>query len=387
MKDYLNEFRSMVHQLQEDPKLEVVKFQVNPPADNDMIETIEKKLGHFLPIDLKAFYEVTNGIELGWRFSLQNNSLKNTEMLQGKVALRGIEEIFHFNKKKENHDFVIDEIEEEGISISLYNTIDKGWKVSLQNRLASSRKITFETYLNFIIESKGLIKYREQFLGSLSPAVINHTYWKSQDLGNLNQEAIYHFFEKSNQKGANSTNINTLFIQNKASKKTPPSQEELDIIIQKHHHFLSTGGAGGKWKTFHLPGQGLAFGVYTNAQSDKGEQASFEQKRLAAPALDTVKLLLPFCNFCGMYAKGQDFSESDLSYSLMVDATFENAIFADANLEYADFSRANLRQVSFMNANLKGVDFENCDLTGADFRGANWKGARFPGAILKDIKY
>lgn len=386
MKDYLNRFQSMVNQLEDHSKVHLVDFQVYSPADNDMIETIEKKLGHFLPADFKAFYQVTNGIQLSWRFALENNPFKNTEILQGKVALRPLEEIFNLDKITDNQGFIIDEVIEEGIAIGLYHITDKGWKISLQNRLASSRKTSFETYLNFLIESKGLVRHREQFLGSLSSAAVDNA-WQYQNLGNLEQEAVYHFFPESNGEGASVTNINTVAIQQKAAKNTPPTQDELEQIIQKHHHFLSTGGAGGKWKTFHLPGQGLVFGVYTEAQSDQGEQANFEQKRLTAPYLDTVKLLLPFCNFGGMHAKGQDFSEADLSYSLLVDAMLESAIFADANLEYVDFSRANLRNVSFMNANLKGADFENCDLTGADFRGANWKGARFPGAILKNIKY
>lgn len=376
----------MVNQLEEHSKIQVVDFQVYSPVDNDIIETIEEKLGHFLPSDFKTFYQITNGIELGWRFSSKDNLFKNTETLQGKVALRPIEEIFNFNKKTDYQWFIVDEVIEEGIAVALFHITNKGWKISLQNRLASSRKVSFEAYLEFLIESKGLIGHREQFLGRFSSVAVDNV-WQYQNLGNLDQEAIYHFFPESNREGANVTNINTVAIQQKAAKKTPPTQEELEEITEKHHQFLSTGGAGGKWKTFHLSGQGLVFGVYTEAQSDQGEQANFEQKRLTAPYLDTIKLLLPFCNFCGMYAKGQDFSEADLSYSLLADAMLENAIFADANLEYVDFSRANLQNVSFMNANLKGVDFENCDLTGADFRGANWKGARFPGAILKNVKY
>lgn len=191
-------------------------------------------------------------------------------------------------------------------------------------------------------------------------------------------------FPLSNEKGGSTAAIKTQQMQQIAQQKTPLTSSEIRVIIEQHHQFLSTGGAGGKWKTLQI--QGMVIGIYIGADANAGIQAVLE-KRHISDEIDLQEIVLPFANFCGVYCRNQDFSEADLSHCLFTDALLENTIFADTKLQHSDFSRANLRHASFMNADLRHTDFENCDLTKADFRGALLEGARFPGAILKDVVY
>ena len=383
MKDYLDAFQTRYQALEAHPKVEVVYYKMSLPTKDNIFKTIQKKLGHTLSKDLMDFYSLTNGLELGWRFKQLSTKTASPIRLHGKIALLPLEKVFSDYHFQNNQGKTIDDLRQEGESIALFKNEDNQWSLSLSDRLGSSKKVSFSEYLDFLIASMGLLNVRQGFFGSAFTTNLDLS--DLQQEWELNQQAIFHYFPQSNKAGGSTKSLKTQFMQQKAEKKNPPSQAELTTIIEKHHQFLSTGGAGGQWKTFHV--SGLVFGVYIEAKSNEGEQASFEQKRLASLSLDTIGLLLPFTNFCSVYAKYQDFSEADLSHSLFTDAMLEKTIFADANLEYCDFSRANLRGTSFMNANLKGADFENCDLTGADFRGANWKGAKFPGAILDKIVY
>lgn len=195
---------------------------------------------------------------------------------------------------------------------------------------------------------------------------------------------LHNIFPYSNLEGGSTQGLKTHLMQQISKKAQPLSVDAFQTIVAAHHLFLRSGGAGGKWQTLSL--SGLILAIYTEAKGEEGKQANFEQTHIPT-SLDLQELLLPFSNFCGVFCKNQDFSEADLTGSLMTDAYLVQTIFADANLKNVDFSRANLRKASFMNANLKGADFENADLTGADFRGAILDGSRFPGAILKDVKY
>ena len=153
-------------------------------------------------------------------------------------------------------------------------------------------------------------------------------------------------------------------------------------MVIAHQDFLDSGGLGGKWQLIAIQGQAL--GVYKSKEYERGTQAILDMKKMDH-SLELQELFLPYSSWCGVYAKAQDFSDVDLTGSLLTDANLESAIFAEANLENVDFSRSNLKKASFVNANLRGADFENCNLIGADFRGAILEGSQFRGAILKDI--
>lgn len=191
-------------------------------------------------------------------------------------------------------------------------------------------------------------------------------------------------FPYSNLVGSDTQGLKTLLMQQMAANTLPLTSDQFETILTEHHVFLQAGGAGGRWQTFSV--SGFILPIYQGIEATEGTQANFEKKHIPS-SLDLQEVLLPFSNFCAVYCKNQDFTEADLSSSLMTDAMLQHTIFADANLQNIDFSRANLQYASFMNANLKGCDFENCDLTGADFRGAILDHSRFAGAILADIKY
>lgn len=191
-------------------------------------------------------------------------------------------------------------------------------------------------------------------------------------------------FPYCNLTGSDTQGLKTLLMQQMAANKPPLTLEQLENIVTEHHVFLQAGGAGGRWQTLSV--SGFIFPLYQGVEQTAGVQANFEKKHIPS-SLDLQELLLPFSNFCAVHCKNQDFTEADLSGSLMTDAMLQHTIFADANMQNVDFSRANLRYASFMNANLRGCDFENCDLTGADFRGSILEGSEFPGAILTDVKF
>lgn len=371
------QFQETVSHLRQHSMIVVENFNTFSPVSQSVIQTIEQSIGHSLPETLREFYNITNGLDLVWRFKDLPHSRTKTRTKNGKIRILPLEQVFEDSiiEQRKNR-FMLDDCNDGlSLSITLNSKNNNIWKFNFQNQEYS--EISFGQYFQFLTASKGFLPARNTFF--TFPELSNNAAW------NLDKLAIHHYFKWSDQAGANTQNLKTQFMQQRAKNKVAITQDTLIERIEAHHHFLSTGGAGGRWKTFHV--SGLVFGVYTGAKSEKGQQANFEQQNLSSTTLDTIGSTLPFTTFIGMYAKYQDFSESDLSYSIFTDAMLEKAIFADSNLEYSDFSRANLRHVSFMNANLKGVDFENCDLTGADFRGANWQGAKFPGAILNDIQF
>lgn len=191
-------------------------------------------------------------------------------------------------------------------------------------------------------------------------------------------------FPFSNQAGADMSGINTFLVQQIAAQAPALDPAILDKKLTAHHLFLSTGGAGGYWKTLLL--KGMVFGIYNGPESKSGEQASFEHQHLSEN-ISFIKIELPFSNFCAVYAPQIDFTKANLSHCLLTDAFLRGANFSNARLCKSDFSRANLSKASFVNTDCTGVDFENCNLQGADFTNACLRGARFPGADLEGVKY
>ncbi len=201
---------------------------------------------------------------------------------------------------------------------------------------------------------------------------------------NTLEQNISDHFPLSNKQGTDHTEINLSLTRQLALGKEPLSSDKLIQIISQHHEFLSSGGAGGKWKTILL--KGLVFGIYDGAEARKGKQASFEHAHILSGCFFNNKAL-PFSNWCGVFADNLKASGIELSHSLLTDASLVGADFSGARLCNSDFSRADLRGADFRKADCAGVDFENCDLSGADFRGARLPNARFPGARLEEVLY
>jgi uncharacterized protein YjbI with pentapeptide repeats len=373
MKNYIEQFNKIVHELREHPKISILCSNIFEPASSISIKTFEEKLGHKLDNDLKDFFLTTNGLALSWVFSQGDASKKMPSPLLGEqtghISIPSIEQL------STSSTLTID-------AFSPYNKVvlkDNAHGIcslSLSNYL-DSIQCSFSDYFDFIIASKGYVKYRKLFFQP------NSTLQNFKC--NLSLTAIHHFFKQSDRQGASIAKLKTQAMQQQAASSKTISPTQLNTIVEAHHRFLSNGGAGGSWTACEV--SGFVFGVYDGKSTKEGKQANFEQANLASESLDTCELQLPFTSFCGAHGKYQDFSNSDLSHCLFTDTNFEKAVFADANLSFSDFSRSNLREVSFMNANLENCDFENCDLTRADFRGANWKNAKFPGAILENVLY
>ncbi len=190
-------------------------------------------------------------------------------------------------------------------------------------------------------------------------------------------------FPYSTEKGGDCSGINQQKMRLMAEHGEKLHPDNIDRIIENHHEFLGSGGAGGRWKSLQI--SDIVIGFYDSEVESEGQQAVFEKMNLINVLFKQLEF--PFANFCGVFAIGNNFSFSNLSYSLFTDATLENVNFEGANLKNVDFSRANLRNACFVNANLSGVDFENCDLRGADFTNAKFATARFPGALLDRVKF
>lgn len=190
------------------------------------------------------------------------------------------------------------------------------------------------------------------------------------------------YFPLSDQKGSDTSIINTALLRQIAKKNPPVSIKEIEEAIQNHHLFLANGGAGGNWKTIVL--KGLVLAIYDGNEPSVGKQANFEHFQLPDSLL-LKKVALPFSNWCGSIAENMNATQADLSYALMTDAQLSRSDFSNAKLSHVDFSRSDLKYANFQNADCSGADFENANLTGANFRGARLLGAKFPGAILDSV--
>jgi uncharacterized protein YjbI with pentapeptide repeats len=429
---YLARFHQLAEELKAHPKVRLLAYHSFPAVDPTKVSKAEQLLGQPLDRKIKEFYRETNGLQLRWIF--ENNEDLDERVHQWKTKAE------HWNYAKDAfraEDGVIFILPFEAVFI---DPIDHGLDIlggqeeiefmnDRQDLLAFYQKIRpfdafssycnmafymdgtakppllmgdehcsnytdsrltdFESYLEFLLATKGLCRKRKSFYGQyqgheLAALLTDEAYWaSSKDRTSLDGLVFEEEFPLANQAGASTSGYKTKAMQEAAFAKAPLSQAEFDLMLREHDAFLASGGAGGSWQLLMINGQ--VFGTYKSSGQTKGKQAIFDLLHFDQD-LDLQELPLPYSSWCGAWLKYQNFSDSDLEGSLFVDAMLEKTIFADANLKGVDFSRANLKGASFMNANLSGADFENCDLRDTDFRGANLEGARFPGALLKNIR-
>ncbi len=434
MEDYLVRFGKMVEDLKNHPKIQVSRFHTFPPAGIDQIRKVEQQLGYELHDSIKEFYRQSNGLQLLWIFKhneqfdkeAHNESTSPMDFDRqyydyhpedGAIFIRPIEEAFlmdwqeriyfDFMKNSENEKFGN---REYGLldfhqRIKPFDCFNKYYDMAFfldgtgnppvilgddhQACYTDSRITDFASYMEFILANKGLIQRRKDFYAEYAghqkeKIKTPESYFDKEKILDIDRFLLKDIFPLSEQAGSSTSGLNSTLMQQMSASAKALTKPQLKSMLEKHHVFLASGGAGGRWQTVHV--SGLVLGIYTGPKNKEGEQANFERKNLP-PRLEWAGLDLPFANFCGCHAKRVDFSDTDLSHSLMTDAMLDETIFADANLSHVDFSRASLKNASFMNANLQDADFENCDLTGCDFRGANLEDSRFPGAILKDVIY
>jgi hypothetical protein len=64
---YLERFRAIVNEIESHPLLEVVDFSVNQPASDEILVSVEERLGAPLAEPIRTFYKETNGLRLYWK--------------------------------------------------------------------------------------------------------------------------------------------------------------------------------------------------------------------------------------------------------------------------------------------------------------------------------
>lgn len=428
---YLARFHQLANELEKHPKVRLLAYFTFPSVSDELLQKVEQSLGTALDERIKTFYKASNGLQLRWIF--ENNEDFNAQIHQpdktpsdwqyatdafraedGVIALLPLEQVFasgnqgfdwveaqtpleFLGESQRLSDFYgrIKPMDEFSFYCNMAFYLNgSGYPPVLmgdeqRSNFTDSRLTDFNSYLEFLLATKGLCRKRKtfygQYQGHLQPALMtDESFWaQSKDRFSLDGLAFEEQFPLANQPGAATTGINTKGMQDRALNAAPVTQAELEQMLREHSEFLVSGGAGGSWQTLMLGG--MIIGAYKGGNNSRGKQAIFDMK-FFPQELDLQELQLPYSSWCGAWLKYQNFSDSDLEGALLTDAMLEKTIFADCNLKGVDFSRANLKAVSFMNANLQGADFENCDLTDADFRGANLDGARFPGAVLKHVK-
>lgn len=429
---YLARFNQLAEELKAHPKVRLLAYHQFDPIDPQRVLELEKKIGLTLDRRIKDFYLESNGLQLRWIF--ENNEDLDERLHQWKA------EAEHWNYAKEafrvedgvifilpfeqmfssspQHEFDLMAGQEElNFMGQNYDLVDFHQKIRPLDAFSSycnmvffmdgsayppllmgdehcsnytdSRLTDFESYMEFLLATKGICRKRKSFYGqyeghTLANLQTDEAYWSnSRDRASLDGLAFEEEFPLANQPGASTTGYKTKAMQQAAFTKPPMAQAELDAMLREHDAFLASGGASGSWQLLMVNGQ--VFGTFRCSMQTRGKQAIFDLLHFDQD-LDLQELALPYSSWCGAWLKYQNFSDSDLEGSLFVDAMLEKTIFADANLKGVDFSRASLKGASFMNANLSGADFENCDLRDTDFRGAKLEGARFPGAKLENIK-
>lgn len=429
MKNYKQRFKQLVEELQLHPEVQVLSFCTYPPVPEDTIIQLENKIGATLPSSLRSFYLETNGLHLRWIFKSNEDfdSHKHTynDQIQdcmypsqhylpedGVVSILPIEKMLDTNWSNElgfEEDLILEgkkyplvELDKRVKLFDVFNhenamafliTDDQEFLVLMASEeltcLSESLVTDIDSYFEFILANKAVLSRRKAFYKKRKKTPISkietpHSYWTDQKKFDINSAMLKKVFPLADKAGGNTIGIDSQRLHQIARNSLSLSSDVLEEMIQKHYDFLSSGGAGGKWKTLLI--DGLVVALYTGAKQTKGEQASFDRRRFD-PDISLEGMELPFANFCGAYAKGVNFAQSDFSYSVFTDAMLEGANFSNTNLRNVDFSRAKLNNANFSNANLNGVDFENCDLHGANFLGAKLEAARFPGAILRDVIY
>jgi hypothetical protein len=432
-KNYLEAFQRLAKAIDQHPAAVLLGFHSFSPLSRAEMEALEARYKCQLDEPMRQFYQQTNGLQLRWM--LKSNPAYEaerypahqigiapkpwdyaTEALRpesGCIFLLPLEEMLR--------SFLPPDGRQEPISVEgqVYETVDFYTRLHMLDAFSyylstgillreqqppllllgdeegtcftDAIPITFEAYLAFLLASKGWNLRRREWLGqpqgyleATIKALPPREHWQQAWSMEYLLLAQAQEFPLADQLPEVQRQVKTKQMQQRAVAQPPLERASWREIVARHQLFLETGGTRGRWARIRV--QGRAMGIFQCPVACEGQQAVLDLQRLDK-GLELQELYLPYSSWCGVYAKGQDWSDANLTNSLMTDARLEQAIFAETNLENVDFSRSNLRGASFMNANLTGVDFENCDLTGADFRGSKRAGSSFRGAILKNIRY
>lgn len=427
-KHYIEAFHYLARELAKHPDIELLGYHNFAGLSAAAVDALESKYQCRLDPAMRHFYQQTNGLQLRWIFkdnpAYQSGAYPpfhqqtapvpwdyaSTQFLAEDACIMLLP-LEHLLRKSIVPDLEMGTIQLDGqqySSIDFYTQLRPldlfsyygQMGILFRNRQAPlvllgdeggqsynyAQPTTFATYIDFLLASKGLCQRRSGFFmasnGEQLPLIKNISQQQQQRWALKHLHIHRHFPESDWLSIAPSVASRTM--QQQAQQQKPLSQDLLSTLQEAHADFMASGGDGGQWQTIALKGRSV--GIYLGAKATAGKQAILDMQHLS-PKLFLQDLHLPYSSWCGVYAKGQDFSDANLTGSLFIDANLEQSIFAEANLENVDFSRANLQGASFVNANLQGADFEQANLVGADFRGAILTGSRFKGAILRQVNY
>ena len=430
-KNYLEAFQRLAETIHQHPSAILLSYHAFAPLSLGEIQDLERRYKCQLDEPMRAFYQQSNGLQLRWMLARNpaynpiryptyqkgmapkpwDYATQTHRSEEGSIFLLPLEEVLR-SCLPPNNEYTQITIEQQS-----YETLDFYTRLRYVDTFSyylsmgilfreqqapllllgdeegtcftDAVPITFEAYLAFLLASKGWSLRRKEWLGMVQgyqhptiKALPPRTVW--QRAWSMEYLLLTQSFPLADQLPILQSGVKTKEMQQKAKKQLPLSVEYWQQVLEAHRQFLASGGTQGKWKIITV--QGRVMGIYQCPVACEGKQAVLDMQRLD-DGLEFQELYLPYSSWCGVYGKGQDWSDANLTGSIMTDAFLEQAIFAETNLENVDFSRSNLRGASFMNANLTGADFENCDLTGADFRGSKRTGTCFRGAILKSIQY
>ncbi len=87
MKNYLERFKAMVKELEDNPKIIVKRFEIKPPATEAELASVEGKIK--LTRDMVDFYTEANGLELEWELKDSVN-----QSTSGNVNLLPVQNVF-----------------------------------------------------------------------------------------------------------------------------------------------------------------------------------------------------------------------------------------------------------------------------------------------------
>ncbi|MGH1336426.1 MAG: pentapeptide repeat-containing protein [Aureispira sp.] len=430
-KNYLEAFQRLAEAINQHSSAALLGYHAFAPLSLAAIQGLEERYKCQLDAPMRQFYQQSNGLQLRWmlrsnpaydpaRYPVHQEGMapkpwdyatQAHHPEEGSIFLLPLEELLRSFLPPNNQQPSITIAHKSYDTIDFYTRLrnldafsyyltmgilfreEQGPLLLLGDEegtcFTDAVPLTFEAYLAFLLASKGWILRRKEWLGQPQgyqqptvEALPPRKNW--QEAWSMEYLLLAQHFPLADHLPKAQPQVKTKKMQQKAVAEDALEVAEWQKIVAAHRLFLESGGTQGQWKKIAL--QGRAMGIYQCPLACDGQQAILDLQRLDK-GLEFQELYLPYSSWCGVYAKGQDWSDANLTGSLMTDARLDQAIFAETNLENVDFSRSNLRGASFMNANLTGVDFENCDLTGADFRGSKRTGACFRGAVLKNILY
>ncbi|MBE9232467.1 SMI1/KNR4 family protein [Cuspidothrix issatschenkoi LEGE 03284] len=240
---YLERFRAMVNEIESHPLLEVVDFTINKPTTNELLTTVEERLGASLAEPIRNFYTEANGLRLYWKIKsgLTDEDLDSIEDEYDDYDIgvpddeENVEEEYPFAQinlislddcilnLNWHNKIIYDELssEDEEVEFAGKNYSERDFERRLKPfdlfssyacmaffleegignpkilRLSShyvewdnSRITDFASYLEMLLATRGIVEAREKIYNSYrgdreSPLVTLHNYWTQEHIPKL----------------------------------------------------------------------------------------------------------------------------------------------------------------------------------------------------------